>query len=590
MKSHRKPGSLRLRFIGAVVAVTFGLLPAMQMSSVNAAWSGFVPNARGELDCNGQSPIQHPLKGSMLCTDIRGFASVDNANTWGGRFYDNGEYIGHDEPDMTFLSNAKGSGNNVTWNETLAKDPAALPTVDNPGHDVSHWFELSPAPWFSMAVCDPNSYPQTACTPDSDVNAPACGNLADCPKTPYPGGGGAFMEMQFYPSGNPPFVDSDSCDDAHWCAALTIDSLECTEGFAQCNRNCEEPVNFAFIQKNGIPDGAPSPQKSGLSTYIPNDQTLLMNPGDKVSVHMYDAPAPAPKGTKAKALEVVVKDLTTGQSGWMQASAANGFQNTSIVDCSGTPFNFEPEYSTAAKGNIIPWAALQTNISTEFETGHFEPCTSVSSPLAPNPADPLDTGGTYNVCAGPYETAGGPEGPESGDAFCYNAGDTHPGYAGVGSSTPPDEVTGCQDNWFQNGDLDFDSTAYWPEWPTSANVTGSLPSSFVQSLPRSAGRKYSQFFFQSDVALSESSCGSKHLTGCTVPPTGPGHFYPYWTEVTSKAGCTIEFGNVPARKGHRQTFGEDLQYGKNQFKKLSYPEFEGSLHNNTCPPSGGKKV
>ena len=86
-----------------------------------------------------------------------------------------------------------------------------------------------------------------------------------------------------------------------------------------------------------------------------------------------------------------------------------------------------------------------------------------------------------------------------------------------------------------------------------------------------------------------SSCGSKHLTGCTVPPTGPGHFYPYWTEVTSKAGCTIEFGNVPARKGHRQTFGEDLQYGKNQFKKLSYPEFEGSLHNNTCPPSGGQE-
>ena len=38
------------------------------------------------------------------CTDIRGFAGVDNANTWGGKFYDNGHYIGHDEPDTTFLS------------------------------------------------------------------------------------------------------------------------------------------------------------------------------------------------------------------------------------------------------------------------------------------------------------------------------------------------------------------------------------------------------------------------------------------------------------------------------------------------------
>ena len=39
-----------------------------------------------------------------MCTDIRGFANVDNANNWDGRFFDNGHYIGHDEPDMTFLS------------------------------------------------------------------------------------------------------------------------------------------------------------------------------------------------------------------------------------------------------------------------------------------------------------------------------------------------------------------------------------------------------------------------------------------------------------------------------------------------------
>ncbi len=35
--------------------------------------------------------------------------------------------------------------------------------------------------------------------------------------------------------------------------------------------------------------------------------------------------------------------------GWMQASAANGFMNTSSTDCSGTPYNFQPEYNTAAK-------------------------------------------------------------------------------------------------------------------------------------------------------------------------------------------------------------------------------------------------
>jgi hypothetical protein len=100
----------------------------------------------GELDCNNDSPIQQAIRLTMACTDIRGFNNVDNANTWTGRFYDNGHYIGHDEPDMTFYSNQPGSGNDVTWTETLPQDPAALPTVNTPGSDVTHWFELTPTP------------------------------------------------------------------------------------------------------------------------------------------------------------------------------------------------------------------------------------------------------------------------------------------------------------------------------------------------------------------------------------------------------------------------------------------------------------
>src|SRR5258708_20160743 len=49
------------------------------------------------------------------------------------------------------------------------------------------------------------------------------------------GGGAAFMELQFHPPGEAPFADSISCDHAHWCAALTIDSLECTLNLAICN-------------------------------------------------------------------------------------------------------------------------------------------------------------------------------------------------------------------------------------------------------------------------------------------------------------------------------------------------------------------
>ena len=59
------------------------------------------------------------------------------------------------------------------------------------------------------------------------------------------------MELQFYRPGEAPFADSISCDNAHWCAALTIDSLECTMNFAICDPSWTEPVDFGFIQTNG---------------------------------------------------------------------------------------------------------------------------------------------------------------------------------------------------------------------------------------------------------------------------------------------------------------------------------------------------
>jgi hypothetical protein len=142
------------------------------------------PGAVGELDCNGLSPIQRPVKPDMPCADIRG--------GWGGRFYENGHHIGHDEPSIRFLSSRPGSGSNFSTTEKLPTDPSGMPTVRKPGHDVTHWFELSVAPWISTDVCDPDSAPLTPCTPRSDANAP---------HGSYPGGGAAFVELQFYPPG-----------------------------------------------------------------------------------------------------------------------------------------------------------------------------------------------------------------------------------------------------------------------------------------------------------------------------------------------------------------------------------------------------
>ena len=53
-----------------------------------------------------------------------------------------------------------------------------------------------------MPICDPKSYPQNPCTPDSDTNS---GLISD-PNA----AGSAFMELQFYPPGfTPAWTDND---------------------------------------------------------------------------------------------------------------------------------------------------------------------------------------------------------------------------------------------------------------------------------------------------------------------------------------------------------------------------------------------
>jgi hypothetical protein len=211
----------------ALAVLVIGAFPAV-------ASAGVAPGPIGQIDCNGLSPIQASIHPTAACADLRGVGAE--------RGEDNDHYVGHDEPAVRFVSNAPGSGNDVTFVERLGTDPSHLPTVRHPGNDVTHWFELSVAPWFSLDVCDPNSTPVRPCKPNSDANAP---DRKDA--------GAAFVELQFYPPGFAPFSDSISCDNTHWCSALTIDSLECGTDGASCNPNCTEPVNFGFIQRNGVP-------------------------------------------------------------------------------------------------------------------------------------------------------------------------------------------------------------------------------------------------------------------------------------------------------------------------------------------------
>jgi hypothetical protein len=549
------------------------------------------PRKYGGLDCNGYSRIQKPTRRFAVCADVQGVKGAHNRNTWNGRFIDNGHYIGHDEPDLTVFSNRPGSGNDVTWTETLGTDPAAPPTVSSPGNDVTHQFELTIAPWFSMAVCDPNSYPYNPCTPRSDANAPTCPGPRVANANCFAGAGDALVEMQFYPPGMPPFADAISCDDTHWCAALTIDSLECSKGYAVCNGNCQEPVNFAFIQHDGVPTGPPSPQQSNYYSSTPNAQTLLMNPGDTITVHMYDAQVP---GGGGRALRVDIYDWNTHQFGFMQASAKNGFADTNPQTCNGTPFNFEPMYNTAKVGNYSSWGALRTNISTQFEIGHWEACTSVS----PEGTFTFSNGFTdtvYNQCTGPYESSGGDETLEPDDGPCYPQGDTHGQL-----NTAPDEATGCLAS-FSGGDLDFDGQPYYADWPVSASPTATYPGSFVQQLPTSRASQYSAYYIQTDTAYSEPNCSVAQPTGpgCTVPPPGPGGFYPFWSFVQTRGGfgdqpagadhhgqgCVIEFGNVTSGPGVND-LGGDAQYGTDQAARLGAPEFQGPILPLSCGGGG----
>jgi hypothetical protein len=532
-----KRGTARLASLIVMLAAGALLFVGASSGSGLSGASSIAPNATNEVDCNGLSPSYRPVKLTMagLCTD-----AISREDGKPARFEDNGRYIGHDEPSVKFISSTPGTGNHMTYYMQLPVDPKAAPTLDG---SVSDYAELSPAPWFGLPICDPKSYPQNPCTPDSDSNT-GLGASTDA--------GSAFMEMQLYPPGYQPWISAPSCDATHYCAALNIDSLACTFGFSFCNANCEEPVNFAWIQRDGVPAGPPSPQLTNHQTQTPNSETLMMNQGDSLRLTIEDT---------SDGLKIVIDDLSTGQSGFMVASAANGFMNTDASSCNGTPFSFHPEYSTASPQNQVPWAALEGGVLMEDELGHFETCASVSDPLAigGNPLLPFDPetfqtchggseGGTDTAGEGPCDfstgvctnptTEGGGACPtnnffsgaacEFEDGTCVPAGPrpVSPDVTTGGVSTISWPIAGCEDNVTQNGDLDFDGTSYQPDYPDG---TTNHPTPFRYEGPyNAAGKPYPQIQFETNVAASEINCDVVSGNGCKALPDGAA-FYPFWS-------------------------------------------------------------
>ena len=491
-----------------VVFLAGAVLSLLTFSSASRGQS-FAP--RGNLDCNGHSRIQKPLRPQDICTD---FHSED-----GQRGYDNGHYIGHDEPSIGFISTVPHSGNNVQWEFTLPRE-RPLPATQS--------FENFIAFWFSMALCDPNSgFVRGPCIPDSDKNTPLST-------------GSAFLEMQFYPPGNPPFITQISCDLTHWCASLHINSLENMDN-GNLNPNCTETTNFAFIQRDGIPTGPPGPDTATLRSFIPNNQTLLMNQGDRLRITINDLPGDDFGGVVTR-----IDDLSTGLSGFMIASAHNGYRTTDPNTCAGTNFSFHPEFDSAKFGNFVSWAALQANVNFAMELGHF--------------------------------VVGKHGDRDSDDAPCF----------------PGPTVAGCI-----GADIDFDGTSYQFDWPdgTRNNATSiaihSVQGGGIGPLsPSDDTGNYDEPFpiiqFETVVSASEQTC-QPNGDACVVPPVSA-QFYPYFAVVKNgendndaddRGSCTLLFGNFSGLDIN--VFGRDAQYGAANLPWF-FGQNSGGPQSNPCIP------
>jgi hypothetical protein len=538
------------------------------------------PKRVNELDCNGWSPKYGTVRklAGDLCTDPVGRKDGKPAP-----FIDNGWYVGHDEPSVKFISHEPGSGNTMTYFMKVPVDPRRLPT---PSGSVTNYGQLSIAPWFGLPICDAKSYPQNPCKPDSDHNIGL--NVKNA-------AGSAFMELQLYAPGYTPFIDNNSCSATQWCAALTIDSLECTFGFKYCNPACEEPVNFGWLQTNGIPTGPPSPQLADVSTFFPNRYTLKINPGDVLEASISDPP---------QGFTTTIRDLTTHQTGYMTASAANGFMDTDLKTCDGTPHTFHAEYNTAAINNRVPWAALEGGVLMEQEVGHSEVCNYLKyqDPFSEKFANgqSYTDERSYDTCMGgsegPHAVGEGPCNPKTGickhaetqgpngepqacptdnaatgahcefaDALCFPKGPRTVIVNGVATRAWSD-ANQCSADRYQNGDLDFDGLSYQPyAWP---NGRPNRPTAFQYVGPFTArGHTYPRIQFETDIGGSEFLCDTATGKGCVVPPTDAA-FYPFWSigkpfgkmRSRSRVGlCVWNFGNVIPTT--IKTFGKDAQYG-----------------------------
>jgi hypothetical protein len=492
--------------------------------------------------------------------------------------YDNpgNEYVGHDEPSLEFKSGEAGSGNDMTYNIRLPKEPPILPQQDGSGGTWN--FELRPTFWFGLTLCDTESSPEYTkkCTPDSDAN-----NLVgtDPHKKDYIGKhpGNAFMELQFYGPGYVPQFEGFGCAATQYCAAMTIDSLTLDQNTGQANNAaCDnyilggiEPINWAYVTKSGVSQAPADPLFTGTFS-SPNfaavnpdyNKDLLMSPGDRITIHMFD---------RAAGFRVELFDRTTGQHGSMTASVANGFAHVLFKPhqktCKSDPYAFHPEYSTAnPRGNT--WSAHTYNVAYSDEIGHFEHCLELTPDfncaVAGSDDPTLDDDDDHNFCV------------------------------------PGEDSLLVKINGRFFSDVDFDGPSYQNDWPgTNPDPTADQrfhPEPLLFTSPTTnGGHNYPRIAFEADLPRIESTCNRTTGAGCVNPPPGA-QFYPFFSTSVDQGTCTWQEGGdfIPGTVNDyggssAAEFGQLLQttYPAPRFTTIQlYNNFNSGDLSNGCPVSG----
>src|SRR6266851_4373338 len=507
------------------------------------------------LDCNDQSGI--------LC------AEVCDSIGYGGA------YTGHDEPSVLFYSGVPGSGNTGVYFLRLPKDPPTAPKQDGSGGTFN--FQLHPAFWVGMALCDDQSAPNPGgspgrpnipCKADSDSNIY---DDSDPTSSRYIGNhpGSGFMEMQFFPPG---WFPSISCDNTNrWCSALLTFGVSQNSNTGN-NGGCggAEWANFAFVTKSGAPGGPPSPLLQNGATFTPTTDTLFYNPGDLLRIDLRDT---------EHGLKITITDLTTGERGSMTASAANGYASLNFeptgATCTQTFNDSHPMYATSSEHTRVPWAAHSYNIAFSDEIGHFEYC------------DAVDNNGN---CTKPGVNDSG--GVDADDTFCFPA-----------SASSRIKIAGCA-----NSDVDFDDESYQLVWPGSLVSPGQdkkyHPSAVLFSSPLftptmgSGTGNYDRVAFETDLPRIEDQtsppCNRSTGASCVNPPVGAS-FYPIYSTRNWKGSCVWQLGgaNLPETK---DDFGGNstaeygsllpltyLAFGGGGSTVQRYNDFRQVLPSNPCP-------